>query len=249
MSGARPIKMLSKAWAVIDVLAERGALTPAMLSQELDIPRPSVYRLVDGLQAIELVEPAPEGRVRLSRRWLHLADAGLAGLSEWGGAAAVLDDLVERTGQTAFLSVPRGGRAVCIRWAQGRGVEVLALRPGGVLPFHAGAAGRVLLAHLSDDRIDEVLAAAPFAALTSSTLTDVQEVREDIAVTRSRGYCLSVEDVTPGIAALGVPVRNGGVVVGAVSIGGLVDEISEAHLAPLLVAAERLQKLFPHDGH
>lgn len=233
----RPIKMLGKAWSVIDALATHGTLTPAALSLELNIPRPSVYRLVDGLQAIELVEPAGDGAVRLSRRWLHLADASLDGLSEWRGAGEVLDRLVEQTGQTAYLSVPRGGRAVCIRWAQGRGIEVLALRPGGVLPFHAGAAGRVLLAHLPDDEAEAALAAAPFAAFTPSTLTTADALREDTDLTRSRGYCLSVEDVTPGIAALGVPVRDAtGTVIGALSIGGLVEQISE-NMAPELVAA------------
>lgn len=242
MSGAKPIKMLSNAWSVIDALATHGVRTPATLSQELGIPRASVYRLIDGLQAIELVEPVADGGVRLTRRWLHLADASLAGLSEWADAGPVLDGLVARTGLTAFLSVPRGGRAVCIRWAQGRAIDVLALRPGRTLPFHAGAAGRVLLAHQSDHEIELLLADAPFDALTPATLTTAEALRDDVAQTRQQGYCLSQEDVTPGIAALGIPVRGArGAVVGAVSVGGLVEEVSEALLPPLIEAAKRLE--------
>ena len=43
--------------------------------------------------------------------------------------------------------MPRDDHAVCVDWAQGRGINVLILKPGRWLPLHAGAAGRVTLAY------------------------------------------------------------------------------------------------------
>ncbi len=246
MAAGKPIRVLANARALIDVLAEQGPMTPAQLSELIGIPRPSIYRLVSGLESISLVETLPDARVRASRRWLHLADASLAGMSEWHGAAALLDDLVELTGQTAFLSVPRKDRAVCVSWAPGRGIGVLALRPGRSLPYYAGAAGRTLLAFAHEDSA-AFLRGAPFPALTPRTLVTADDLRADISATRERGYAVSDQDVTIGIAAIGAPVMDAtGTTLGALSIGGIAEEISShttRYARDLLAIAHELGRL------
>lgn len=248
MATVKPIRVLANARTLIDLLADIGPLSIAEIADQTDIPRPSVYRLIDGLEAISLVESLPDARVQCSRRWLHLADASLAGMVEWRDAPRVLDGLVEHTGQTAFLSVPRANGAVCVGWAQGRGIGVLVLRPGRSLPYHAGAAGRALLAFGHED-VEGLLGQAPFARLTPYTLTTAEELRADVANTRERGYSVSDQDVTVGIGAVGVPVTDAaGRVRGSLSIGGLADEITartEPFAAALLAAADDLGRSIP----
>lgn len=226
MTPVKPIRVLANARELIDVLAAHGPLSPADIATSIAVPRPSVYRLISGLEAISLVHTLHDGRVQLSRRWLHLAEASIAGMTEWRTAPATLERVVEETGQTAYLSVPRDGQAVCISWVQGRGIGVLVLRPGRSLPYHAGAAGRALLAFGPEEDAEAVLARAPFPALTPHTLIEEGALREDIARTRERGYSFSDQDVTLGISALGVPVPDhAGTTRGSLSIGGLSDDI------------------------
>ncbi|WP_105567284.1 IclR family transcriptional regulator [Microbacterium halophytorum] len=228
MAAARPIRVLANAKSLLDALAERGALTPAEISDVIRVPRPTVYRLAGGLEAIDLIVSLPDGRMDLSRRWLRLADASRAGMREWSGAGAALARLAEETGQTAFLSVPRGERAVCVDWAQGQGIDVLILRPGRALPLHAGAAGRALLAASDDETLERVLGQEPFERFTDATLTTAAELREDVARTRAWGFSVSDQDVTQGIGALGVPIEDAaGRTIGCLSIGGLAEEITK----------------------
>ncbi len=217
---AAPIRVIANAVEFIETLAANGPLSPVDMAERAGIPRSSAYRLIDGLAAISLVEPLSDGRVRLSARWLQLADAAQRALTEWSGASDALEGLVERTGQTAFLSVLVDGVAVCVDWRRGRGVDVLALKPGRVLPLHAGAAGRVMLAYAVD--LEEYLAAAPFPAITPYTLVDADALRQDVEKTKEQGYVLSEQDVSIGISAVGVPVfRADDTVAGCLSIGGL----------------------------
>lgn len=236
----KPIKALVNADEVIRMLALEGKMSPAEIAERTGLPRPSVYRLLEGLSGIGFTEPVKRATVGLSLRWLHLAGRARESLEEWNGVEEVLSRLVERTGQTAFLSVLRGDEAVCIEWVQGRGIGVLMLRPGGSLPLHAGAAGRVLLAFAADS--EAYLASAPFRSFTSRTLTSVDALQRDIETTRSDGYVVSENDVTDGISALGVPVRGAdGAVIGAVSLAGLSGDIAEsreAYLAALLGEAK-----------
>lgn len=221
----KPIKVLVNADDVIGLLSEQGPLTPAEIADRVQIPRPSVYRLLDGLNAIGLTEPLPDSRTQLSLRWLHLADRARASMREWRDAHEVLVDLVDRTGQTAYLSVLRNDQAVCMDWEQGRGIGVLVLKPGRTLPLHAGAAGRTFLAFSAD--IDAYVAHGDRQRLTEKTLVDEAELRADAEATRSRGFAVSDQDVTDGIGAVGMPVRSAsGVVIGALSLAGLAADVT-----------------------
>lgn len=249
MSVERPMGLLQRCADLVQLLAERGALSPAEIADRIDTPRPTVYRLGDALAQAGLAETLPGSRFRLSLRWLRLSDAARAAMSEWRLARPILDELAASTGQTVFLSVARGEGAVCIDWAQGLAINVLVLKPGRLLPLYAGAEGRATLAFGVDD-VDGYLAHAPFTAYTARTLTTAAKLRRDVAQTRHRGYSISDEDVTAGIGALGAPLRTlrAGSFAGVLSIAGLAETLTgrQAELAEqLLAAAEELSATLP----
>ncbi|MGC5224987.1 IclR family transcriptional regulator [Micromonospora sp. DT81.3] len=246
----KPIKVLVNADDVIDALSKEGALTPAEIADRVGIPRPSVYRLLDGLNAVGFTEALPNSKTQLSLRWLHLADHARAGMREWTDARSVLADLVERTGQTAYLSVLRNNEAVCVEWEQGRGIGVLVLKPGRTLPLNAGAAGRTLLAFGAD--VEAYLERTSRKRFTKATLVGEDELRADVVATRERGYAVSDEDVTDGIGALGVPVGSPTVkAIGALSLAGLAPDMTarrEDFVDELRRAANRLSPRPAADG-
>ena len=64
-------------------------------------------------------------------------------------ADALLEQLAEETAETAFMVVPDGDEALCLRrFDGGQHVRVLFLEVGMRQPFNCGAAPRVLLAHM-----------------------------------------------------------------------------------------------------
>jgi DNA-binding IclR family transcriptional regulator len=132
----------------------------------------------------------------------------------------VLDRISDETGLTAYLSVPRAPEAICLAWAPGQGIDLLALKPGRSLPLYAGAAGRCILA-FSPDAAELVSDLAPFPPLTARTLTTAEELLADIENSRQVGYVVSDEDVTIGIGAVGMPIMRSGKLAGCLSIGGL----------------------------
>jgi DNA-binding IclR family transcriptional regulator len=126
---------------------------------------------------------------------------------------------------TSFLTVRHRFQATCIDRISGTNVDVMALRLGGILPLHAGAGPRVLLTSLRDPELSAYLERAPFQPMTPNTLIGAKQLRADVEQTRRRGYVLSMEDVTIGVAALGVPVYDAsGEVAAAISVAGLRHE-------------------------
>jgi IclR family transcriptional regulator, acetate operon repressor len=249
VSVERPMAILQRSADLVQLLADRGPLTPAEITEHVETPRSSVYRLGDALRDAGLAELLPDSRIKLGLRWLRLADAARAGMSEWTGAREVLDDLAGSTQQTIFLSVPRGEEAICIDWARGEAINVLLLKPGRSLPLYAGAAGRVTLA-FGHPAPEDYLARAPFPPFTDRSLTTAVRLAKDIRLTRSQGFVVSDEDVTEGIGAIGAPLfwTTAGGFAGALSLAGLAEELTERRdelKEKLLAAAAALSTSLP----
>lgn len=219
MSGSSE-RVLRNTSEVVESLADSGTATAAEVAERLELSRTTVHRLIETLAIGGYVDQPHGGDAALSGRWLHLADAARRGNPEWAGMDDVLVSLVAQTGQTAFMSTPYRGQMLCVAWRPGRGIDLLNYRPGSLLPARRGAAGQVLAAFHADSA---ELALDP----------GLQAVRD-------RGYALSEGDVTPGIGAVGVPLFSAsGPVNGALSLGGLVTDITERaeELAQVLMTA------------
>jgi DNA-binding IclR family transcriptional regulator len=218
-----PVRSLAKAVLLLEALAEEGEATPRRLSEALNEPRTTVYRLLTGLQALDMVESGTRaGTYRLGWRLLRLGSAVIARLDERQAALPVMERIHQRTGETVFLCVRRGDDAVCIERLDGLRVQSLVLRLGGSLPLHLGAGPRVLLAWEPREEWEAYVDRVPLEPLTERTPSTREALFEELERSIEQGYALSDEDVTPGIASLGAPVFDySGHVRAAISVGGM----------------------------
>ena len=95
--------------------------------------------------------------------------------------------------------------------------------------------GRVTLAFGPEDAEDYIRSVADGDV-------SAEEMRADVYLSRARGYCVSDQDVTVGVAAIAVPVTaEDGRFLGALSVAGLRSDIigSEDTLVPALKTTAR----------
>ena len=218
-----PVRSLAKAVLLLEALADEREATPRRLAEVLHEPRTTVYRLLTGLQALDMVEAGSRpGTYRLGWRLLRLGSAVIERLDERQAALPVMERIHERTGETVFLCVRRGDDAVCIERLDGLRVQSLALRLGGSLPLHLGAGPRVLLAWEPREEWEAYVERRPLEVMTEKTPATRDELFRELELSLAQGYAVSDEDVTHGIASLGAPVFDyTGRIRAAVSIGGL----------------------------
>lgn len=122
--------------------------------------------------------------------------------------------LHERTGAAAHLMAPSYGSVVCVcHAALGSQDEHPHLRE--LVPAHATAAGKVLLAHRERWRIS--LMAAGLASFTDRTITDSARFEDEMDQIRADRHAIEDGEYQAGIRAVAAPVTSGGEVVAAVS--------------------------------
>ncbi len=234
-------KTLAKSLRLLQAFtAERPTLTAEELARRAGLPLSSVYRFLATFREFGLIEPdgAP-GRFRPGLGLLELARTVLNGLDIRRVARRHLEELQAATNATAFLTVLRGERAVCVEIVESAAAVRVCQAVGESRPLHAGAPARVLLA-FQDPAVIEAVLAQKLPRLTPRTPTDPKVLRQRLAATRARGYAVTAGEFIPNACAVAVPIRDAeGRVAASLALAAPVHQLTVARaveLVPLLRA-------------
>jgi DNA-binding IclR family transcriptional regulator len=217
------VKVLAKVARLLQLLADHPGSSAPLLAQHLGEPRPTVYRLLQDLVALEYVEECSKrGTYRLGMELFRLGSLVGLRLDVRERAAPVMSDIHAALEETVYLMVKRRHEAVCIDRVEGLHIRSMALHLGGSLPLHLGAGPRVLLAFEPRDYWEEYFAGVELAPMTPRSPTTRAGITALLEETRHLGYAISDEDVTVGISSVGAPVfDHTGAVCAALSAGGM----------------------------
>lgn len=253
-TGQSRIQVLDRAAALLRVLAEANEpLRLRDLSRRGKLSASTTRRILVSLCQHRLCEQNADGSYSLGLMLFELGSKVEANLDIRTRSLPALRRLSEVSHLTAFVCVQRDDRAIAIERVDGRYAFSLALTVGGSLPLHAGGASKALLAHLPEEEAVELLEAHPLQRFTERTLVETEEILADLRASRERGYVISDEDVTPGVAAIGMPIF-GHVFrdrpVAAISIAGLVPQVLGDELDELVLglrhAADEISRELGH---
>jgi IclR family acetate operon transcriptional repressor len=135
--------------------------------------------------------------------------------------APYLERLRQATNETVSLYIRMGDCRVCIEELES-GQEIKYSQTVGLTaPLHVGAPGKVLLAFLPPAELEALLAIVPLTAVTPHTITDREQLLEELAIVRQRGYAVSVGERSPWASAAAAPIWDwSGKTIAALSVLG-----------------------------
>jgi DNA-binding IclR family transcriptional regulator len=218
-------------------------VTTAELARVTELPPATAGRLLATLEDAGFAERGAAGwtlggeLVRLA----HRADPHRALARR---AQPVLDDLAAGAGESALLAVPRSGPAIDVI-AQADGPRLLGLTNwiGRAIDLHASAAGKLVLAELSDRALTAWIARERPARLTPRTLVTRREILAEVRRVRRQGWAELDEESEPGLASIAVGVRHpDGALAAMVGFSGPRDRLDRKKL---LVPLQRAAGLLP----
>jgi DNA-binding IclR family transcriptional regulator len=202
-AGGRPIASVARALALLDALCEsEQGLGVNELARQIGVSPSTASRLLGTLQDAGMVQRDGRGPFRLGMQLVTLADRVLSRLDLRALARPVLIDLMERTGETATLSVPAEREAITVDSVPSRASVVSMARLGRPSVAHATAVGKVMLAFGGGPLPRE----RDLRALTDRTVTDRAKLAGEVAAVRRRGYGTVFGEREADVNAIAAPV-------------------------------------------
>jgi len=115
-------------------------------------------------------------------------------------------------------------------------------RVGSRLPSYCTASGKVFLAYMSEEEINEILPAEELSTYTPTTLATRKQLKEELEKTAEQGYAIDDEELDQGVRCIATPIRDyTRRIVGAISISGPSMRLSnnriDEELVPLVLQA------------
>jgi len=155
----RRAKGLDRAFDILDYLKEVGQpLRPNDIASGIGSPKSTVYELVASLLERRILESVgKEGHVYLGRQLYFLGQAHLRHFDLTREADHALQEIVSQTRETAQMCLLNGRKYTVALMKEGERHFRISSDIGENAPIPWTASGRLLLAHLSDQQIIDLI--------------------------------------------------------------------------------------------
>ena len=222
------IQSIARAAAVLRLLTVHPRPRAlAELAAELRLPKGTVYGILRTLQTVGFVEQESDSRkYQLGPALLHIGSSYLNGSELRRRALGAAYTLATQAGEGVRIGTLHENLVLVVHHVPGCDERLMVLDVGSLMPLHATALGKALLANRGEFAAD--IDATALARCTAATITDPDRLRAELSRIFERGWATEVGEFVPGVASIAVPIEaRGGTVVGAIAISGPTERIYE----------------------
>jgi DNA-binding IclR family transcriptional regulator len=223
------IQSLVRAFAIVEEVARsKDGISLADISKRVGLHNSTTFHLVKTLATLGYVRQSRDTkRYRVGRALFALAAGAFDEAEMVSLATPVLENLSVETGECAHLAVRMGHRVVILTRTQSPGAFQMTERAGVVRPAHCTAIGKVLLAALTAEQLEEFFEQAELTALTKNTITDAARLRVELDEARNHGVAYDDCEFNDEVRCVAMPVYSfSGRVVAAIGISGPIWRLS-----------------------
>jgi DNA-binding IclR family transcriptional regulator len=199
-----------------------------VLAGRLRLAKSTVHRLAATLTSAGFLEQNGDtGRYRLGMALFELGALVRRRMGVANEGRPKLRELLEKTGETVQMGVVDHLSVLYVYEMESPRAIRMAAAVGGRAPLHCTAVGKVLLAHQSQEFVNQVLEAG-LTPYTPKTIVKREAVLAMLSDVRSREHAVDDEESESGLRAIAAPIRNhNGAVVAAVGVAAPVQRMNK----------------------
>ena len=228
--GRYKVQSVARALQLISIVADgpTDGLSLTYLSKALGVSKSTALSLARTLVNFGyLSDMKPGPHYSLGTALIRFGDIASQQLLPLGGLCRPnLRDLAQETKMTARVAVSDRGHPIFIERVDGPG-SVRFFTPLGQreVPY-ASAAGKAILSTLSDQEVREICNETGLSPRTTHTITDLDSLFDNLALTARRGFAIDDEEDAEGILCVSAAFfdHTGGC-AGAISVTGIKGDI------------------------
>ncbi|MEV6346244.1 IclR family transcriptional regulator [Actinoplanes sp. NPDC051851] len=225
------VQSIERAAAILRMLAGGpGRLGLSEIARALDLAKGTTHGILRTLQGVGFVEQdRTSGQYQLGAALLHLGTSYLDINELRSRSINWADPLAANSGEAVRIGTVLEGEVLVVHHVFRPDDTFQTLDVGTLLPLHATALGKVLLAY----RAGGATVRSELTAYTRKTLIGRRELTAGLEQVREQGFAADIEELTLGQAAVAAPIRSyGGLVIGAIGVSGPVERLCDSHYRP-----------------
>jgi IclR family KDG regulon transcriptional repressor len=205
----KPIKVVSKTFAVIELLDSAKPLSLTDLATRASLPKPTAYRILDTLAALGYVEHDPATHAfTLGSKFLRFArTTGQAG-DLISLARPYMERLGKMYGETVNLAKLIDGRVLYVQILDSPHVFRVSNNVGDMASVHSTAIGKAIASVLPSEDLELLLRRTVYTPFTRKTMTDETVLRKHLKLVAKQGYAIDDEEGHDGVLCVGAPIFN-----------------------------------------
>lgn len=194
---------------VLKAVEAAGATNLADIARRSGLNEATALRYLNSLTNLGFVERFDSTQYRLGWEVFRLGQSAISGRVPREAVRPTMESLLLEFNETVNFAMIKGDSVVIIDVLESRRGVKKANVVGQHDPWHASALGKCLLASMSDAEWRNIVGTAPLPAFTSRTITAVDELADEIARTRDRGYAIDDEEADEELCCVAAAVPAG----------------------------------------
>lgn len=223
----RRIEAVDKTCRIIEAVHQLDGAGVTELAERLDISKGTIHTHLATLSQNGFIV-RDDGTYRVSLRFLDIGEDAKNGTQIYEIAKPEMKQLAEQTNTRTQITTEEFGMVVVLAIERGEHAIPAPTRIGKRDFPHCIASGKAMLAHMSKERVEDIVRRHGLPARTPNTITDEETLFEELAEIRDRGYAYNDEEKIKGLRAVGVPIRNDdGTILGAISASGATSRMKD----------------------
>lgn len=244
------VKSLQKALEILNCFVQKPRLGVTELSELLDLNKSNVHNILTTFKAMNYLEQDEEsGKYYLGIGVFQLCQAAGDRFSIRSVVMPFLQEIADITGEMVYLAVPHEDEVIYLEAIYPvESFHLMRVILGERARMFCTGIGKAMLANLPEAVREEYIG-RELPAFTEHTITDREQLRKELDLTRQRGYAVDNMEHEFGVKCVAMPVFNRkGMVEGAISVSGpslrfpeeRIEEIAEVMRTHMRKIQERI---------
>lgn len=206
------VKSADRVLDIFELLVEHSEpMNLSDISRLLELPPSSAHKLLQNLLARGYLEADRQGKTfRLGHKLFEIGSKYAQRTDLAGEFQYVAQKMVDDVNESVFLTIRNEDKTLYIAEKQSSHPVRFVSHLGMQLPLHATAMGKVLLSGLTNEELERLYPDKELGKLTDSTITSLDELKEQLEQIRAEGIGFSMGESVHGIRCVAAPIVGPG---------------------------------------
>ncbi|PJI06885.1 MULTISPECIES: IclR family transcriptional regulator [Clostridium] len=216
------LSSVSNTLDILDLLSKHNELGVVEISKELNIGKVGIFRMLYTLEKKEYVHKSANAKYKLGIKFEYFVSIVLENQNKFSIAKPYLEKLRDKHNESTHLSIlDEDYFIIFMDKVSSNSTVQMSSKIGANLPAYFTGMGKMLLASLENEDLNKIVHSFTFEKRTEYTITNPDDLIEDLIKTKTQGYGEDLEECEIGLVCFAAPIKDRlGHTVAAISISG-----------------------------